>query len=125
MKASWTRFGCGLLVVALSGAFTGCGDDDDDHDHEHDAGDDGGTSGKGGSGGAGKAGAGGTGKAGAGGAAAIECSSLGDLSADCVTCIEDAVDACGDECVALLNCTADQCGAATSADEQTACVTKC
>jgi hypothetical protein len=135
MKASWKRFACGLLVVALSGACASCGDDDDDGDAAGTGGTS--TAGRGGSAGggggaAGSAGAAGSstaGRSGSGGsggsAGGVACGSSGPLSAGCVSCIQGAVTACGSECVALLNCSANKCAAATNMADQTACVTAC
>lgn len=134
------RLGFGLLVVALGGAFAGCGDDDGD-DNPSVAGSGGsgaagaGTGGGGGSSGGGAGGSGGSragsggsgGRSGSGGAAgsSVECSNLDPLSAECVSCVQAAVTACGAECVALLNCVADKCGTAAGQAEQQACVSSC
>jgi hypothetical protein len=139
MNAFWRRLGCGLLVVALSGAGAGCGDDDDDDDGNQagtggsstagkggsgGAGASGGTGGSGGSSTAGKGGSGGSGGTGGSGGS-VACGSAGPLSAECVTCIKSMVSACGNECVALLNCSANKCAAATDQASQQACVSMC
>jgi hypothetical protein len=50
---------------------------------------------------------------------------LGALPAACITCIQAAVTACGTECEAVLNCSADKCGEETTSDGQRACVSAC
>jgi hypothetical protein len=128
MTAPWKTLGCGLLIVALSGGFAGCGDDDDDDDEAGSGGSSsagkGGTSGSGTAGKGGASGSGTAGKGGAGGAGG-QCGTAGPLSATCVSCVQSAVTACGTECVALLNCSANKCATATTEAAQTACVTMC